>query len=320
MEKAWVLLGAASLDYLLGDPWGWPHPVQIMGALISRLVDWGRLTAGSELRQRLSGIALTLLLVGGSGLVSWVFLWQLRGISPPLSLGVEIVLLASCFAGRSLRQAAEEVLLPLEKGDLVTARSRLSRYVGRDTENLDESEMLRAILETVAENTVDGVTAPLFYAICGALLPGVGPVPLALAYKAASTLDSMIGYKRDPWRYVGWFSAKSEDVLTWLPCRLTVLSLALLGGRSRYVLEICQRDAPQDPSPNSGWSEAVYAAILGVQLGGVNTYHGVVQNKPLLGDPLAPITPEKLQQALSLMRQVFFVWLGVALLFLLGRL
>jgi adenosylcobinamide-phosphate synthase len=319
MEKAWVLLGAASLDYLLGDPWGWPHPVQAMGAVISRLVACCRLTSGSALRQRLGGIALALLLVGGSGLLSWSLLQQLRGLSLPLSLGMESVLLASCFAGRSLRQAAAEVLLPLESGDLVAARSRLSRYVGRDTENLDESEILRAILETVAENTVDGVTAPLFYAICGALLPGVGPVPLSLAYKAASTLDSMIGYKREPWRYLGWFSAKLEDILTWLPCRLTVLTLALLAGRPRYILGICRRDGPQDPSPNSGWSEAVYAAILGVQLGGVNSYRGVVQPKPLLGNALHPITPEKLQQALSLMRQVFFLWLGVALLLLLCR-
>ena len=225
---------------------------------------------------------------------------------------LEVILLASCFAGRSLRRAAEDVLKPIGLGDIERARDRLSLYVGRDTKLLSESAILRAILETVAENTVDGVTAPLFYAILGAFLPGIGSVPLALGYKAASTLDSMIGYRHEPYQDIGWFSAQLEDRLTWLPCRLTVLTLAILSRKPRQVLSLCRRDALLDSSPNSGWSEGIYAAILGIQLGGVNTYQGVVKEKPLLGEPLNPITPAKIEQALSLTRYCCLIWLAIA--------
>nr|MDJ0591806.1 adenosylcobinamide-phosphate synthase CbiB [Pleurocapsa sp. MO_226.B13] len=198
--------------------------------------------------------------------------------------------------------------------DLKSARSRLSLYVGRDTDNLSESEILRALLETVGENAVDGVTAPLFYAILGLLLPGVGSLPLALAYKAASTLDSTIGYYREPYTDLGWFSAQLEDRLTWIPCRLTVLTLSLFSGRPLEVLAICRRDGIKDPSPNSGWSEAVYAAILRVQLGGKNSYQGVIREKPLLGEPLEPISRAKIYQALDLTRYCFLFWLAIALI------
>ncbi|MCA1995555.1 MAG: adenosylcobinamide-phosphate synthase CbiB, partial [Coleofasciculus sp. S288] len=178
---------------------------------------------------------------------------------------------------------------------------------------LDEPDILRAILETVTENATDGVTAPLFYAIVGACLPGVGSVPLALAYKAASTLDSMIGYRREPYKDLGWFSAKLEDTLTWLPCRLTAITLALLSGKPQDVWRLCWRDAPKDLSPNSGWSECAYAAILGVQVGGTNWYQGVAKHKPLLGDPIYPITPTKIYQALQLTQYCCLIWLGLAI-------
>ncbi|MBV8884568.1 MAG: cobalamin biosynthesis protein CobD, partial [Chroococcidiopsidaceae cyanobacterium CP_BM_RX_35] len=211
--------------------------------------------------------------------------------------------------------AAQEVLQLLIAKQLPEARVTLSRYVGRDTENLSEPEILRAVLETVAENATDGVMAPLFYALVGAFLPVIGCVPLALAYKAASTLDSMVGYKEAPYTDWGWFSARLEDRLTWLPCRLTVMTLALLSGKPRQVWQICRRDAIKDPSPNSGWSECAYAAVLDVQLGGMNWYRGVLKHKPLLGNPICPITPEQVYQALQLTRYCFLIWLGVALAF-----
>jgi adenosylcobinamide-phosphate synthase len=252
-------------------------------------------------------------LIIGSSLAGWLIVrgasWVHRGVG----IAVEGVLLASCFAGRSLRAAAVDVLQPLTAGQLAQARSNLSQYVGRDTEKLTESEILRAVLETVTENATDGVTAPLFYAIVGAFLPGVGSVPLALAYKAASTLDSMVGYRVEPYTDLGWFSAKLEDVLTWLPCRLTVITLALLSGKPQEVWHLCRRDATKDPSPNSGWSECAYAAILGVQLGRTNWYQGVAKDKPLLGNPLHPITAAKIYQALRLTRYCFLIWLGVAI-------
>jgi adenosylcobinamide-phosphate synthase len=316
-RAAVVLVLAAIWDYAIGDPRNWLHPVQVMGWVI---YGFTRLTVNfcqEKWQRRLSGIILGLGLIIGSGLIAWLTLEGLRRINPWLDMGIEIILLASCLAGKSLRQAAEDVLEPLSEKELEISRSRLSLYVGRDTENLSESEIRRAILETVAENAVDGVTAPLFYAILGAFLPGIGSVPIALGYKAASTLDSTIGYRREPYTDLGWFSAQLEDRLTWLPCRLTVLTLAWLSGKPRRVLAVCRRDAWRDPSPNSGWSECVYAAILGVQLGGINIYQGVVKEKPLLGDPINPISASTIEKALQLSRYCCFVWLAIAILSLL---
>ncbi|WP_319421052.1 adenosylcobinamide-phosphate synthase CbiB [Pleurocapsa sp. FMAR1] len=306
-----ILLLAAIEDYLIGDPWEWLHPVQIMGWLIKNYVDLAIKFAQPGWQRRFAGVLLGLILIIGSGLVGWLIIWGFSIIQPLLGSVVATVLLASCLAGKSLRVAVEDVLRSLDTQDLTVARSRLSLYVGRDTDNLSELEILRALLETIAENTVDGVTAPLFYAILGIFIPGVGAVPLALAYKAASTLDSMVGYRREPYSDLGWFSAQLEDRLTWFPCRLTVLTLSLFSGQPLKVLEICRRDGIKDPSPNSGWSEAVYAATLNVQLGGQNTYQGVVKNKPLLGNPLEAISVTKIDRALILTRYCFLVWLGI---------
>jgi adenosylcobinamide-phosphate synthase len=306
-----VLVLGAILDYLLGDPWGWIHPVQVMGGIISVATKIILNCTQKKIFQRLAGIILGLSLIIAVGVFPWLLIEWLTPVSFVLSFIVQIVLLASCLAGRSLRAAAETVIAPLQAENITLARSKLSLYVGRDTDNLTGEEILRALLETVSENGVDGVTAPLFYALLGVFL-GVGPVPLACAYKAASTLDSMIGYRRQPYTYIGWFSAKSEDVLTWLPCRLTVFTLALISGRPRQVLSICWRDARRDPSPNSGWSECVYAAILGVQLGGKNQYRGQIVEKPLLGDNLKRITGETVEQALNLTRTCVLLWLAIA--------
>ena len=353
LSAAAVLLLAACLDYIIGDPWGWPHPVQVMGWTITRFTQFAiafgatlwviasrcpfgaiahsgseaASNAGGEVsthlfeenaslhrwQRRWAGIVLGVGLIIGSGLAGWFVVRGARWIHPLVGIAVESIVLASCFAGRSLRAAAVDVLQPLTDGHLDRARSQLSQYVGRDTKQLDEPEILRAVLETVTENATDGVTAPLFYAIIGAFLPGVGSAPLALAYKAASTLDSMVGYRVEPYTDLGWFSAKLEDYLTWLPCRLTVITLALMSGNPQNVWHLCLRDAPKDPSPNSGWSECTYAAILGVQLGGTNWYQGVAKYKPLLGDPVYPITPEKINQALGLTRYCILIWLGGAI-------
>ena len=307
-----ILLLAVTLDYLLGDPWGWLHPVQVMGWLIQKYSDLA-LKSGKASWRKAAGICLGIGLIVGSGFSGWLIIKASSWIDPLLGNCLAVIMLASCFAGKSLRVAVEDVLWPLNTGDFAAARDRLKLYVGRDTDSLSESEVLRALLETIAENTVDGVTAPLFYAILGTFLPGVGAVPLALAYKAASTLDSMIGYRHEPYTDLGWFCAQLEDRLTWLPCRLTVLTLSLFSGRPKEVLSICRRDGIKDPSPNSGWSEAVYAAILQVQLGGENSYQGTVRVKPLLGEAIEPITVVKIRQALNLTRYCFLAWLAIAI-------
>ena len=328
-------MASALLDFVLGDPWHWPHPVQFMGKAIALYSKAALAKAKDPWLLKLLGVGLAVLLVGGVGFFSWLCLQLLRQYASPLAWTVEVVMLASCFAGRSLRQAADDVLQPLkaktkaktraeaDNADstavrdnaiatgLSLARERLSMYVGRDTDTLSAQEIRRAVLETASENAVDGVLAPLFFAILGAPL-GLA-APLALAYKAASTLDSMVGYKEAPYTDLGWFSAKLEDALTWLPCRISVLAIALLSGRPFHVLRLCRRDAPADPSPNAGWSECAYAAALGVRLGGPNSYRGKIKVKPFLGDRDRAITDDAIAQAYQLTRRSFLLGLGLGI-------
>ncbi|RMF23654.1 MAG: cobalamin biosynthesis protein [Cyanobacteria bacterium J083] len=308
-----VLILAAFCDYLIGDPPNLIHPVQVMGWIINKYTKISSSLVTKRSLGRILGIILGISLIGGSAIITWLIIFACYYLHPYLGYAIEIILLASCFALKSLRQAAEDVLEAINQQNLALARTKLSFYVGRDTENLSQSEIYRAVLETVAENATDGVTSPLFYAILGALIPGVGAAPLSMAYKAASTLDSMVGYRQAPYEHLGWFSAQLEDRLTWLPCRLTVLTLSLLAGKPRQIWALCRRDANLDPSPNSGWSECVYAGILGVQLGGINYYQGVKKVKPLLGDALQPITALSIKQALNLTRYCFLLWLTIGI-------
>lgn len=312
MNAAAILTIAALLDYVIGDPWNWLHPVQVMGWGIERYTKFALKQWQTPVVQRLAGVVLAIVTLSLSGLVGWLIVRAAQWLHPWIGIAVGSVLLSSCFAGHSLRRAATDVLRPLEQQDLATARAKLSLYVGRDTKDLPESEILRAVLETVTENAIDGVMAPLFWAIVGSLTP-IGSVPFALTYKAASTLDSMVGYRTPPYTYIGWCSARLEDILTWLPCRLAVLSLISLSSRPGHVWKICRRDAPKDPSPNAGWSESAYAAMLEVQLGGTNYYQGVAKPKPLLGDNNRPITPAIIQQATHLTRWNFLLWLAIGL-------
>ncbi|NER39303.1 MAG: cobalamin biosynthesis protein CobD [Oscillatoria sp. SIO1A7] len=353
MSNSWTVVAiAAFLDYLIGDPFSWPHPVKVMGWFIARYTQLVLHLCQNPLLRRLAGIVLGIGLVAGSFYIGAWISTSAHDLNPLLGIAIDSILLGSCFAGRSLRSAAEDVLATLPKdlptdlatdlptdlakkqdipdGDrLAEARQQLSMYVGRDTENLPLPEILRAVLETVSENAVDGVTAPLFYALVGAImaallgtaapgvlpgvLPGVGPVSFALAYKAASTLDSMVGYREEPYKDLGYFSAKLEDALTWLPCRLTVITLGLISLDLGQVWQRCQQDATKDPSPNAGWSECAYAVILGVQLGGTNYYRGVAKKKPLLGKPVNAIAQKQITHAFELTRYCFLIWLFIPL-------
>lgn len=321
MVLSYILILASGIDYLVGDPVDLLHPVQVMGWAIARFTDLV-LTKNKEPRfslfvMKILGMLLGIGLIIGSGGISWLIVTLAMNLDLRLGILISSILLASCFAGRSLRGAAEDVLEALSlEPNLPEAQRRLSQYVGRDTENLTEPEVLRAVLETITENAVDGVTAPLFYAVVGFLLFPQGGVALAIAYKAASTLDSMVGYRNFSYNDLGWFSAKTEDILTWLPCRLTVITLGLISGKPLAVWKICQRDATSDPSPNSGWSECIYAAILGVQVGGDNQYLGQIKSKPLLGDDIYAITANKIQSALGLTRTCCLLWLGLGLILL----
>ena len=283
------------LDLILGDPPWLPHPVRIIGLGITgmeRLLRWSRLPL------RLGGVLLALLIPGAAYAVVALILTLSAGVHPwaPKVLGT--VVLYSCFATRCLAREARNIERLLREDDLPGARAALSLIVGRDTDSLEESEIARATVETVAENSGDGVFTPIFYALVG------GPA-LAMAYKAVSTLDSMVGYKNERYRQLGWASARLDDLFSLIPARLCILLTSLGAGLLRQrplaALRIALRDGHRHPSPNAGIPEAAFAGALGVQLGGASTYSGVRSDKPLIGDSLAPISVDTVAAAVRLL-------------------
>jgi len=321
----WLLVAVAcGLDRLVGDPQGLLHPVQVMGAVIAGLRSGAERWAGDHAgRLRLAGGLITLVLVGGSA-AAGACLEVLARRWPPLGIPLLLIGLGSALAGRSLEQAVQAVLTALEghgSGRLEEARRRLAWIVGRDVEGLEENGILRALAETAAENGVDGLFGPLFWMLVGAVLGGVGgpgPLTLAWAYKASSTLDSMLGYRRGRLRWLGTAGARLDDLLTWLPCRLVALSLPPLAGAGlvgswRSYLRALREGAP-DPSPNAGVSQAAYALAAGVRLGGVNYYGGIAKAKPVLAADCAGADREGVEHILGLSRRLELCWLAVGLL------
>ncbi|MFC3283454.1 adenosylcobinamide-phosphate synthase CbiB [Litchfieldella rifensis] len=308
-----LLVTAVVLDLVLGDPPGIPHPVVGMGKVIARLeTAWNR---GTPTARRCRGFLLTAVVVLGVYGLAWSVIAILSRLHPWLGLVTELWLLTTTLATKGLSDAARAVAEPLTKGDLAMARLRLSMIVGRDTHNLDEAEVARGTVETVAENTVDGITAPLFWAF-------LGGAPLALAYKAVNTLDSMVGYRNSRYTDFGYGAAKLDDLANWIPARLTALSLwlaalALSDTRRRGALVGTWRDAPRHPSPNAGWPEAMMARLLGVQLGGTNHYAGVPSCRAILGEPREPLGAGHIARAIRHMHGgwvVFVMLLGVVAL------
>ena len=293
------ILLAILLDLLLGDPRWLPHPVQGIGWLAQR--------SEAPLRRlitnpKLAGIIAVVVVVGSTALVGFGLLRATTLLHPLAGDVVAILLLYTCFATRSLHDHALAVYRPLVAGDLVEARQRVGWLVGRDTDQLDEGEVTRAAVESVAENTVDGCTAPLLFACVG------GPLG-ALAYKAISTLDSTFGYKNERYLQFGWGSARLDDLANLLPARLTALlvipAALLLRLDAGTAWRIFKRDRHNHPSPNGGQIEAAVAGALRVRLGGVNSYFGQPSSRPFMGDPLQPLTGQHILQAVRLMWLVF---------------
>ena len=329
-----LVIAAAGLDRLVGDPRWCLHPVVVMGWGINRLRQLAESWAqDSPRRLRFAGVLITLLLVGGSAGAGWL----LEQISQrlPWSVGLPLLLiaLASALAGRSLEQAVQAVLRALPpaeaaeasadlSADLSAARTALSWIVGRDTSELSRSEILRAAAETASENAVDGLFAPLFWMLMGAalwsagVLQGPGPLALAWGFKAASTLDSMLGYRRGRLEWLGTAGARLDDLLVWLPCRLVALSLPLVqrasAARSLQLMGLALKDGRPDPSPNAGVSQAIYAHCLGVQLGGVNRYGSGEKRKPLLAEGGAPVKSASVLTMLQLSQRLELLWLIAA--------
>ncbi|KAF0219335.1 MAG: adenosylcobinamide-phosphate [Geobacteraceae bacterium] len=305
----YVLIAAISLDLLLGDPRWLPHPVVGIGRLISFLEKWLRRLARDE---RTGGILLLLITAGLTWLAAFALLKVACAIHPYAGSAAGAYISYTCLAARSLHTESKKVADALARGDLEEARLWLSCIVGRDTAGLEEPEIWRALVETVAENTSDGVIAPLFYLMLG------GPA-LGLAYKAVNTLDSMVGYKNDRYRRFGWASARFDDVVNFIPARITGLLMTLaaplvwLSGPN--ALQIMARDGRNHSSPNSGVPEAAVAGALGVKLGGTSSYFGVPVEKPTIGDPLKPLSLKAYRGAVRLMYGAEALMVGLWLAF-----
>jgi adenosylcobinamide-phosphate synthase len=284
------LLGAGLLDLLLGDPYRLPHPVRWIGRLIGGIEKILYPKIRSDRREFVAGFILCILVVVTCGGSVFFVLVSLHKWSPVAVVIGEILLGFYCISARSLVQEADKVRKHLAAKDLSAARHALSMIVGRDTENLDEEGIVRATVETVAENIVDGIVSPIFFLAVG------GPV-MAIAFKSVSTMDSMIGYRNDRYRSFGTCAARLDDVLNFVPARLAAFFLVpcaafILRYDWQQSIRIVSRDRLKHDSPNSAHGEAAVAGALGLRLGGESFYRGVRSEKPYLGDRECSFHPD----------------------------
>lgn len=276
------------MDLLFGDPYWLPHPVRLIGNLIAKLDGMllGNIT-GQERNYKKEfrrGILMTALVLLITGAVSFTVLYAAYKISPVFGLAAESIMTYQLLAAKCLGQESRKVYVKLRAGDLEGARKAVSMIVGRDTQVLNEAGVAKAAIETVAENTSDGIIAPMLYLALG------GPV-LGFLYKAVNTLDSMVGYKNERYLYFGRASARLDDAMNFLPARLSavimIVSCCLAGKEydAKSAWRIYKRDKRKHSSPNSAHTEAVCAGALGIRLAGNASYFGKTVKKPYLGDP-----------------------------------
>lgn len=288
------LLIGFGIDCILGDPHSLPHPIRAIGALIAKLEGFIR----SHFHNLKTGgifLAATVLLVS-SGLPLVILLICYR-LHPAAGILAESLMCYYLMAPRCLKTESMKVCRALEAKDMDAAKTAVSMIVGRDTHSLSEPEIIRAAVETVAENTSDGVTAPILYMIFGA--------PLGFFYKAANTMDSMIGYRNERYAELGYFAAKLDDVLNFIPSRISAIVMiattALLRMDARRAFRIWRRDRRRHASPNSAQTEAVCAGALGIRLGGNAYYFGTLHQKDWIGDPIRPPETDDIRRANRLM-------------------
>lgn len=311
LSTAAVVVGYI-IDLIVGDPHSLPHPVVFMGKIISGMEKiTRRIFPKSKAGENFAGLVTVVITVVVSGLIPLlllVFCWQ---VSPWLYFAAESLMCAQILAGKSLKSEAMKVFFALENGDIQEGRKYLSYIVGRDTENLDEAGIVKADVETVAENTADGVIAPLL-----AIL--IGGAPLGFIYKAVNTCDSMIGYKNEKYKWFGTFGARLDDVCNFIPSRISALLLVdsafFCGYNWKNAWKIWRRDRRNHHSHNSAQTEAAVAGALEICLAGDAVYGGVLKKKPTIGDEIRKVENADIKRACKLM-QVASVWcLAVGLL------
>lgn len=299
---------AVIIDRIIGDPPNWPHPVRWMGNFIALLDK--RLNRGEF--KKLKGTVLLLLVTITVLVINLLICWGAYELHSAIGIIVEACLIAVTISQKDLETAALGVYRPLSVGDIEDARYQVSMIVGRDTEELDEKEIIRAAVETVAESIGDGITSPLFWAF-------IGGAPLAMMYRVVNTCDSMIGHKNEHYQVFGWASAKFDDILNLFPSRITSF-LMMLTNHIQYLkrkeaIKCWRTDAKKHPSPNSGFFEAAVALLLGVQLGGVNYYKGIKSERAHMGINSRPLEKKDILHTIKIMQHAFFsfviiLWIG----------
>lgn len=307
MNHVIAIVLAVIIDSIIGDPRTWPHPVKWMGKLI-HLIDKG-LNKGK--RRKLKGIIMLFLVLILTFMITLFIVILAYYVHTLIGILIEAILITTTIARKGLKDASLTVYEPLEGRDFDKARSQLSEIVGRDTEGLPEADIVRATVETVAENTGDGVTAPLFWAF-------IGGAPLALAYRAVNTCDSMVGYQNESYAQFGWASAKFDDIVNYLPARITAFIMLLFNRRPNMSFlqtwSFIGQDAKRHASPNSGWLEATVAYILNIQLGGTNYYKGKKNQAALMGtmQPLTvPLDKQHMIETVRLMNRTTTACLAI---------
>ena len=292
-----IIIAGFILDLILGDPQGYPHPVRYIGSLIS-FIEKKLYRENKKIHQLIAGVFLVLLVVGITYLLTYWIIRLTYYIHTAVGIMASVILAYTVLATKCLDTEARKVYDKLAANDLDGGRRALSFIVSRDTADLSEAEISRGTVETVAENISDGIIAPLFYLF-------VGGVPIAMAYKAINTLDSMVGYRNDRYEYFGKISAYLDDIVNYIPARLSVLLISIaafiMGKSGSKAFRMAVRDGGNHKSPNSGYPEASVAGVLGIQLGGTNKYFGKETYKPTIGDVEEPLVKEHIIATIKLM-------------------
>src|ERR1700733_3572576 len=305
MNRSLLLPAAYALDQLAGDPEWFPHPVRLIGFAVSRGETWLRRPNQSNTYELVAGTALTLAIVGSTYWLTACIIRKADQYSTSFGIATEVILGWTCLAARNLQDEAHSVLDALGSGNLSYARQRTARVVGRDTDRLETQGGSRAVIKTVAESASDGIVSPLFYM-------ALGRVPLAMAYKAVNTMDSMIGHADKRYFYFGKAAARLDDAANYLTSRLTALTIV---AASRFVSDAYskaawrtwRRDGSRHKSPNAGQPESAMAGALQVALGGPNTYAGDLIAAQQMGAEFPSATPAKAAQAIRLVSAASFL-------------
>ncbi len=320
IDSALIAILAFLIDCLIGDPYTKFHPVALMGKLIAILDRALRKDNSSEPTKLVCGFILVAIVLGLCYNITHYLLIGLSLLNVPywLNICIQAIILSFMISPKSLAKAGDEVYNELAKNDLDAARAKVNYIVSRDANRMDKQDITRATVETVAENTVDGIISPFFFFFIGGL-------PLAVLYRAANTMDAMIAYKNDKYLFFGRTAARVDDVLNFIPARINGILLVIAAFFYKYdyknAFKMMLRDAKKHPSPNGGYSEAPVAGALGIRLGGINYYFGHISFRAYMGDAFHKLAPIHIKRTIKLMyaTSIMFLLLGSTILVIIAN-